>query len=94
MADQSAQAAKESAVLIKTSVDAVGKGVLLAEETARQLEEIADNSKIITQEVAGIAETFADQTVEIRSIKESNRSMMLFKIIQQRLRSVLQQARK
>ena len=63
LADQSAQAAKESAVLIKTSVDAVGKGVLLAEETARQLEEIADNSKIITQEVAGIAETFADQTV-------------------------------
>lgn len=70
LADQSAQAAKESAVLIKTSVDAVGKGVLLAEETARQLEEIADNSKIITQEVAGIAETFADQTVEIQQINQ------------------------
>lgn len=70
LADQSAQAAKESVVLIKTSVDAVGKGVLLAEETARQLEEIADNSKIITQEVAGIAETFADQTVEIQQINQ------------------------
>lgn len=70
LADQSAQAAKESTVLIKTSVDAVGKGVLLAEETARQLEEIADNSKIITQEVAGIAETFADQTVEIQQINQ------------------------
>lgn len=70
LADQSAQAVKESAVLIKASVDAVGKGVLLAEETAQQLEEIADNSKIITQEVAGIAETFADQTVEIQQINQ------------------------
>lgn len=41
MAEQSSQAVKESAALIKTSVNAVGKGMLLAEETAEQLEEIA-----------------------------------------------------
>ena len=45
LADQSAAAAKESDVLIKTSVTAVGKGVLLAEETARQLEIIAGKLK-------------------------------------------------
>ena len=61
---------KESATLIKTSVNAVGKGMLLAEETAEQLEEIAKNSKVITEEVSGIAQTFADQTVEIQQINE------------------------
>lgn len=70
LADQSAEAAKESAVLIKTSVTAVGKGVLLAEETARQLEIIADNSKTITEEVSGIAETLGNQTLEIQQIND------------------------
>ncbi|MBV1832402.1 methyl-accepting chemotaxis protein, partial [Komagataeibacter melomenusus] len=37
LAEQSSQAVKESAALIKTSVNAVGKGMLLAEETAEQL---------------------------------------------------------
>ena len=69
LAEQSAQAVKESAALIKTSVNAVGKGMLLAEETAEQLEEIAKNSKVITEEVSGIAQTLADQTVEIQQIK-------------------------
>lgn len=70
LAEQSAQAVKESAALIKTSVNAVGKGMLLAEETAEQLEEIAKNSKVITEEVSGIAQTLADQTVEIQQINE------------------------
>lgn len=70
LAEQSAQAVKESATLIKTSVNAVGKGMLLAEETAEQLEEIAKNSKVITEEVSGIAQTLADQTVEIQQINE------------------------
>ena len=70
LAEQSSQAVKESAALIKTSVNAVGKGMLLAEETAEQLEEIAKNSKVITEEVSGIAETLADQTVEIQQINE------------------------
>ncbi len=70
LADQSAEAAKESAVLIKTSVTAVGKGVLLAEETARQLEIIADNSKTITEEVSGIAGTLENQTLEIQQIND------------------------
>lgn len=70
LADQSAAAAKESDVLIKTSVTAVGKGVLLAEETARQLEIIADNSKTITEEVSGIAETLENQALEIQQIND------------------------
>ena len=70
LADQSAKAAKESAVLIETSVRAVKKGMTIADETATQLEEVADSSKVITEEVTDIADTLGQQTVEIQQINE------------------------
>ena len=70
LADQSAQAVKESAAFFPTPVYVVGKGVSFAEETAQQLEIIAQNSKIITGEVSDIADTLANQTVEIQQINE------------------------
>ncbi len=70
LADQSAQAAKESAMLIETSVKAVEKGMVIAGQTAAQLEDVAGNSKIITEEVTNIAETLETQTTEIQQINE------------------------
>lgn len=70
LADQSAQAAKESATLIETSVKAVEKGMVVAGQTAAQLEEVAENSKLITTEVTNIAETLETQTTEIKQINE------------------------
>ncbi len=70
LADQSAQAAKESAALIETSVKAVEKGMVIAGQTAAQLEEVAENSKVITTEVTNIAETLETQTTEIKQIDE------------------------
>ena len=70
LADQSAQAAKESANLIETSVKAVEKGMVIAGQTAAQLEEVAENSKVITTEVTHIAETLETQTTEIKQINE------------------------
>ena len=70
LADQSAQAAKESATLIETSVKAVEKGMVIAGQTATQLEEVAENSKIITGEVTNIAETLETQATEIQQINE------------------------
>ena len=70
LADQSANAAKESAVLIETSVKAVEKGMVIAENTAAQLGEVADHSKVITQEVNGVAETLKAQTEAIHQINE------------------------
>ena len=70
LADQSAQAAKESAALIETSVKAVEKGMVIAGETATQLEGVAENSKVITEEVTNIAETLETQTAEIQQINE------------------------
>ena len=70
LADQSAHAAKESAALIETSVKAVEKGMVIAGETATQLEGVAENSKVITEEVTNIAETLETQTAEIQQINE------------------------
>ena len=70
LADQSAQAAKESANLIETSVKAVEKGMVIVGQTAAQLEEVAENSKLITTEVTNIAETLETQTTEIKQINE------------------------
>ena len=70
LADQSAQAAKESSALIETSVKAVEKGMVIAEQTATQLEEVADSSKIITEDVTNIAVTLGTQASEIQQINE------------------------
>ena len=70
LADQSAEAAKESAALIVRSVNAVEKGMIVAKETAAQLEEVAENSKTITSEVTNIADTLETQTAEIHQINE------------------------
>lgn len=70
LADQSAQAAKESASLIETSVKAVEKGMVIAGQTATQLQEVAESSRIITEEVTSIAETLGTQTTEIRQIND------------------------
>ena len=70
LADQSAQAAKESSALIETSVKAVEKGMVIAGKTATQLEEVADNSKIITEDVTNIAVTLETQASEIKQINE------------------------
>ena len=70
LADQSAQAAKESSALIETSVKAVGKGMVIAGQTATQLEVVADSSKIITEQVTNIAVTLGTQASEIKQINE------------------------
>lgn len=70
LADQSAQAAKESSALIETSVKAVGKGMVIAGQTATQLEGVADSSKIITEQVTNIAVTLGTQASEIKQLNE------------------------
>ena len=42
----------------------------IADETATQLEEVAGNSKMITEEVTDIADTLEQQTAEIKQINE------------------------
>ena len=42
----------------------------IAEETAAQLEEVAENSKLITEDVTHIADTLETQTTEVQQINE------------------------
>ena len=94
LADQSAQAAKESATLIETSVKAVEKGMVIAGQTAAQLEEVAENSKVITTEVTNIAETLETQTTLSRLMRELSRSMMSYRQILQHQRNARLPARR
>lgn len=68
LAAQSAQAAKESTLLIETSVHAVEKGMVVADETAKLLENVVGGSQVITQEVTEIATELEAQAVSITQI--------------------------
>lgn len=68
LAAQSSEAAKESTVLIEASVKAVEKGMVIADETAQQLENVVAGSKSITVEVNGIAEALGDQITAIGQV--------------------------
>lgn len=61
LAAQSANAAKESTVLIESSVKAVEKGMVIADETAKQLENVVTGSKIITEDVNKVAMALESQ---------------------------------
>lgn len=70
LAAQSSDAAKESTALIETSVRAVEKGMVIADETAQQLENVVAGSKVITEEVNGVAEALEAQTTAFTQINE------------------------
>lgn len=61
LAAQSAEAAKESAHLIESSVNAVEKGMVIADDTAKQLENVVAGSRIIMEEVNKVAEALGAQ---------------------------------
>ena len=62
LASQSADAAKESTVLIGSSMKAVEKGISIADETAKHLERVVEEQKIITEEVNKVANALESQT--------------------------------
>lgn len=70
LAAESAKAAMESTALIETSVRAVGKGKVIAGETAEQLQNVANGSHEITKQVGQIAEELKVQTGEIDQIND------------------------
>lgn len=61
LAAQSSAAAKESTVLIESSVRAVENGMVIAGETAKQLEHVVDGSRVITADVNRVAEALGAQ---------------------------------
>lgn len=70
LATQSEEAAKESTALIETSIRAVEKGMVIADETAHQLEQVVKGSKEITEEVNGVAVVLESQAESFMQISE------------------------
>ncbi len=68
LAAQSADAAKESTALIQASMDAVKKGMIIANETAEQLEQVLEGSKVITEQVNGVAAVMENQAESMSQI--------------------------
>lgn len=68
LASQSSEAAKESTILIGSSVKAVEKGMVIADETASQLKNVVDDSRAITIEVGEVAVALESQTAAISQI--------------------------
>ncbi len=58
----------ESTALIGSSVKAVEKGMIIADETAQQLKRVVDDSRAITREVSGVAVALGNQTEAISQI--------------------------
>lgn len=68
LAAQSANAAKESNSLIASSLEAVEKGIAIANETAAQLEKVVEDSKGITKDVQTAAEILKTQATSFEQI--------------------------
>ncbi|MDD6058632.1 MAG: HAMP domain-containing methyl-accepting chemotaxis protein [Clostridiales bacterium] len=71
LAAQSSDAARESTVLIESSVQAVERGMMIAKETAEQLENVVEDSRVIEQEVGKIVDTMRTQADSIRQINDA-----------------------
>lgn len=68
LAAQSSEAAKDSTALIESSVSAVERGMIIADETAKQLENAVEGSKEITEKVNQIATASEEQSEAVVQI--------------------------
>lgn len=68
LAAQSADAAKESTTLIETSVSAVEQGMVIADETAKQLEHVVEISRAVTEDVNNMAQALETQKASMEQI--------------------------
>ena len=68
LADQSAQAARESSALIATSVEAVENGMVVAEDTAKQLEEVA--GKLLEDKKTGSTAAFDEYNGQLAAAED------------------------
>ncbi len=71
LAAQSSNAVKETSTLITSSVAAVEKGMVIAEETAQQLKHVVAGSKVITEDVTRVAEELSAQAEAFVTISDN-----------------------
>lgn len=68
LANQSAEAAKDSTQFIEASLKAIEEGMLIADAAAKDIHSVLDSAHLITQKVDGIARVSNEQAEAVRQI--------------------------
>lgn len=68
LASKSAEASKDTAALIESSIQAVEKGSLIAQETAEQLSTVVEGANVIVTAINGIADASKAQATAIEQV--------------------------
>lgn len=71
LAEESAQAAGETTVLIEKTVETVEKGIAIADETVRNMEEVMVGAKASTEKMAQMAEELREEANNMYIINEN-----------------------
>lgn len=71
LAEESAQAAGETTVLIEKTVETVEKGIAIADETVRNMEEVMVSAKASTEKMAQMADELREEANNMYTINEN-----------------------
>ena len=70
LAEESAAAAGQTTQLIETTISAVEKGIVIAEQTASDMEEVMEGAKNATVKMSAIAEVLVKEAAEVQEVNE------------------------
>ena len=70
LAEESAAAAGQTTQLIETTIEAVEKGIVIAEQTAADMEEVMVGAKDATVKMSAIAEVLVKEAAEVQEVNE------------------------
>lgn len=71
LAEQSTKAAGETTKLIQSTIDAVNKGITIADETEESLSEVMEGAKVATDKMIRMTESLQQEAESIKQIDES-----------------------
>ena len=71
LAEESAQAAGETTVLIEKTVETVEKGIAIADETVKNMEEVMTGAKASTEKMAQMADELREEANNMYTINEN-----------------------
>lgn len=71
LAEESAKAAGRTTTLIQTTIDAVEKGISIADETAQNMVEVMGGAKEATEKMSQIADMLQENVVQMKGLNEN-----------------------
>jgi methyl-accepting chemotaxis protein len=71
LAEESAQAAGETTKLIRTTIEAVDRGIVIADEAAKKMEAVMENTRLATSKMQTVSQSLQEEARHIHEINES-----------------------